>query len=333
MISDSDSDSDSFDCADAYNLRDSPYSPGHDRYHQDRSWGRRCSACDSNHVDPLTQEKIRSGHGFCSQNTCYDAGGPFNDGAGSPVLGRFRAVLAKDQTHPITRQPMTVQNLDTQLNKGDWCETKEKSHPQDQFDWNRWMDDAEAWEASDAWKHGEAEVKEARKPSIKKVTHRRRGCNEFPELNEGEPEPRGWCPVQRCYRHTEAGKRVCRSAAPFSPQLYPEFSRDLVLQRAQIEAQIEEDEAMARQFERDEERSVDGRSAVEQLPYGWREAIDPRGIPYYYFFDGRTRQTQWDRPTHPIWHPSSQNPRQIHCSVCGQAGHNRRTHARRSGKK
>ena len=187
---------------------------------------------------------------------------------------------------------------------------------------------------SDAWEqHAEAEVKEARKPSIKKVTHRRRGCNEFPELNEGEPEPRGWCPVQRCYRHTEAGKRVCRSAAPFSPQLYPEFSRDLVLQRAQIEAQIEEDEAMARQFERDGERSVDGRSAVEQLPYGWREAIDPRGIPYYYFFDGRTRQTQWDRPTHPIWHPSSQNPRQIHCSVCGQAGHNRRTHARRSGKK
>jgi len=221
-------------------------------------------------VDPLTQEKIRSGHGFCSQNTCYDAGGPFNGEDGNPVLGRFRAVLAKDQTHPITRQPMTVQNLDTQLNKGDWCETKEKSHPQDQLDWNRWMDNAEAWAQtfvsthtrkrkrglasdSDAWEqHAEAEVKEARKPSIKKVTHRRKGCDEFPELNEGEPEPRGWCPAQRCYRHTEAGKRVCRSAAPFSPQLYPEFSRDLVLQRAQIDTQIEEDEAMARQFERDE---------------------------------------------------------------------------------
>ena len=121
------------------------------------------------------------------------------------------------------------------------------------------LKDGAAWHRScrgaapDIPKHKE-ELKdeEAGKPPIKKVTHRRKGCNEFPELNEGEPEPRGWCPVQRCYRHTEAGKRVCRSAAPFSPQLYPEFSRDLVLQRAQIEAQIEEDEAMARQFERDE---------------------------------------------------------------------------------
>jgi len=78
-----------------------------------------------------------------------------------------------------------------------------------------------------------------------------------------------------------------------------------VLQREQIAAQIAEDEAVARQFERDGaaeqrlgrpfvladgERSVDGRSALGQLPYGWSEAIDPRGIPYYYFFDGRTRK-------------------------------------------
>ena len=53
------------------------------------------------------------------------------------------------------------------------------------------------------------DIEEKAKPLIKKVTHRRKGCNEFPELNEGEPEPRGWCPVQRCYRHVEAGKRVC----------------------------------------------------------------------------------------------------------------------------
>lgn len=58
------------------------------------------------------------------------------------------------------------------------------------------------------------EVKEEGRPIIKKVTHRRKGCDEFPELNEGEPEPRGWCPAQRCYRHTEGGKRVCRSAPP-----------------------------------------------------------------------------------------------------------------------
>ncbi len=73
----------------------------------------------------------------------------------------------------------------------------------------------------------ELDVKEPLKPPIiKKVTHRRRGCNEFQELNEVEPEPRGWCPVQRCYRHTEAGKRVCRSAPPRPspsppPQLFP----------------------------------------------------------------------------------------------------------------
>ena len=58
----------------------------------------------------------------------------------------------------------------------------------------------------------ESKVKEVWKPPIKKVTHRRKGCNEFQELNEGEPEPRRWCPVPRCYRHIEAGKRVCRSA-------------------------------------------------------------------------------------------------------------------------
>ena len=120
MISDSDSDSDSFDCADAYNLKDSPYSPGHDRYHQDRSWGRRCSACDSNHVDPLTEEKIRPGHGFCSANTCYDSGGPFNDEDGNPVVGRFRQAL-EFGTHPATRIPMTVADLDDQLAKGDGC--------------------------------------------------------------------------------------------------------------------------------------------------------------------------------------------------------------------
>ena len=70
----------------------------------------------------------------------------------------------------------------------------------------------------------ESKVKEVWKPPIKKVTHRRKGCNEFPELNGGEPEPRGWCPVQRCYRHTEAGKRVCRSAPPLpSPSLPPQL--------------------------------------------------------------------------------------------------------------
>ena len=79
----------------------------------------------------------------------------------------------------------------------------------------------------DDLKHEEVvpEVKEVLKPPIiKKVTHRRRGCNEFQELNEVEPEPRGWCPVQRCYRHTEAGNRVCRSAPPLpSPSLPPQL--------------------------------------------------------------------------------------------------------------
>ena len=42
-------------------------------------------------------------------------------------------------------------------------------------------------------------------------------CTEFPELGEDEPEPKGWCPSGRCYRHTEAGKRVCLSPLPPLP--------------------------------------------------------------------------------------------------------------------
>ena len=103
-----------FNCAAEYNLLDNP------PYHQDFSWGRRCSACDRNHDDPLTEEKIREGHGFCSANTCYDSGGPFNDEDGNPVVGRFRQAL-EFGTHPTTRIPMTVADLDDQLAKGDGC--------------------------------------------------------------------------------------------------------------------------------------------------------------------------------------------------------------------
>ena len=106
-----------FNCAEEYNLQDGLGEEGH----RDRSWGRRCSACDSNHVDPLTEEKIRPGHGFCSANSCYDSGEPFDDEYGNPVRGTFRATLLDRKSHPVTQESMTVANLDAQLEKGDWC--------------------------------------------------------------------------------------------------------------------------------------------------------------------------------------------------------------------
>ncbi len=77
------------------------------------------------------------------------------------------------------------------------------------------LPDSVAWKRSGCGE-GAAEIKEASKPPpIKKVTHRRRGCREFQELKEGDREPRGWCPVQRCYRRTtEDGTRQCLTHAP-----------------------------------------------------------------------------------------------------------------------
>ena len=68
-------------------------------------------------------------------------------------------------------------------------------------------------------------------------------CSEFTGLGEDDPEPKGWCPIQRCYRDTRDGVRFCTDFNPYLSSIDSLFAEDDAEDDAEEVEDVEEEKA------------------------------------------------------------------------------------------